>query len=88
MIIWRAQVCVERCKRQRWERSSDGGDRPAIPSRLPLGSVLRQPHVSRPRRLPSQVRQLVLAMAEQDAILPSVLHAVNQCTGARLALSC
>jgi len=50
-MIWRTQVCVGQW--QRWKWSSNRRDCSAIPSRVPLGGVLRQPCISRTRRLPA-----------------------------------
>lgn len=77
------------CSEQRWHRErqhvgeeigepdTPGRDHPRVPARLSRGGVLRQPHVPRPGRLSPQVRQLVLAVALQDSVLPGVLHAMN-----------
>jgi len=44
-----------------------------LPTRLPRRGVLRQPLVSRPWRLPAEVRQLVLTVEIENRLLPSVL---------------
>ena len=58
-------------------------DHPHLPTRLSRGGVLRQSHLPRSGRVRLEVRQLLLTVALQDALLPRLLHQIRGSTCVR-----
>ena len=73
-------------QRQGGEAAADRWDHSRVQTRLPRGGVLRQSHVPRPGRLPTQVWQFLLAVALKDTILQSVLHTMSVTSACRVSV--